>query len=171
MQMGEVVGLNDHRRTRFPVVTRQSNRDDVALLHTQSLKSATESICSITSMLSASALMIAMSRSSCSRYPGALRSGTQIVTGFSPAAFIFSRCLRTRFATSAMMTSRSPLSLPTAKVGPGLDLRENLRLFRIILQRLALPADFFPVSGRVNIRNPDRHRPQAGRLHLFAMLA
>ena len=30
-------------------------------------------------------------------------SGTQIVTGFSPAAFIFSRCLRTRFAPSLMV--------------------------------------------------------------------
>ena len=48
------------------------------------------------------ALMIAIASATCSAYPGAFTSGTQIVTGFRPAAFILSRCFWTRFALSAM---------------------------------------------------------------------
>src|ERR1700704_6423967 len=46
--------------------------------------------------------MIAMSLAICSLNPGAFTSGTQIVTGLKPAAFILSRCFWTRFAPSAM---------------------------------------------------------------------
>jgi hypothetical protein len=105
-QVTEGVGLDDERWSGLAVVTGQRNRNEVSPLHAcQSLKSEIASMPSSTMALSALALISSHCLRMSSRYPGAFTSGTQIVTGFSPAAFIFSRCFRTRFAPSVMATS------------------------------------------------------------------
>src|SRR3954452_14300579 len=92
---------------------------------------------------SALLLMISIARATSSLNPGALTSGTQIVTGLRPAAFIFSRCLRTRLAPSVMATSifKAPVSLPVAEVRDSQHLVHNALAVRVGIDQLDLASE------------------------------
>src|ERR1700730_4973670 len=98
------VGLNNHCGSRFSIGARKDNGDQLTAFHFQPSISIFESSSRMT-FSSALALIIAIASATSCAYPGALTSGTQIVTGLRPAAFILSRCFWTRFAPSAMTRS------------------------------------------------------------------
>lgn len=85
--LGQKVGLDDQRGTRFSVISRNRHGDDVTPLHRS--VSSQSAACSIKSSASASSgapISDCACRCASSAKPGACGSGTQSLTSFKPLA-------------------------------------------------------------------------------------